>query len=366
MKKFFAMTVMALTVSGNTIAQDVDDALDYKPFPYMFVGLQGGMQTTLTNDYKQADLITGTASVSFGAMFTRAIGARIHANGAWAKGGVETTERNYRYDYNYITTNLDLLVNILGLIPSLKNSPWGVYAIGGVGLNTAWNNDDAHTINAATGSSVLNGAWHGTRLSHNLRAGLMVDYRISKHWGINLEVDANSLSDRFNSKLTNNDDWQITAQVGISYRFGYKKKVYTQPVVVATVEEFAEDRQTDVASDAPVVQPKKQEKVQRDIFFAIASTEVSPQEQSKVDEVIEWMKSHPAATATITGHADAGTGNKEGNAEYARQRAENVAKAIVDGGVDAARLTVDSKGDTVMPYGDNEKSRVAIIMAEER
>lgn len=364
-KKIFAMLFMALCVPFTASAQTEDDGLDYKPYPHMFVGLQGGMQTTLTN-YSQSDLITGTASASFGAMFTRALGARLHVNGAWNKGGLSLPERDFRYDYNYITTDIDLMVNVLGFIPSLKYSPLSVFAIAGIGLNTAWNNDDASDINNFLGANVLTDAWTGTKFSHNLRVGLMVDYKISKHWSINIEADANSLSDRFNSKRSDCDDWQITAQVGFAYRFGYKKRAYTEPVVVASVEEFQEDRDADVVTDAPVVVPKKQEQIQKDIFFKIATTEVDAAERAKIDDVIAWMKSHPTAAALVTGHADAGTGKADKNAIYARGRAENVAKAIIDGGIDASRITVDSKGDTVMPYGDNERSRVAIVVAEEK
>lgn len=365
-KKFYAMLLMALCVSMTVSAQTEDDGdLDYKPYPYMFVGLQGGMQTTLTN-YPQSDIITGTASASFGAMFTRAFGARFHVNGAWGKGGLTQSDRDYRYDYNYITANIDLMVNVLGFIPSLKTTPWGVYAIAGIGLNTAWNNDDATDINRAVGRNVLTDAWTGTKFSHNLRVGVMVDYKINKHWSMNIEADANSLHDRFNSKRSDCDDWQITAQVGFAYHFGYKKKPHTVPVVIAPVEEFEEDREAEVVTDAPVVQPKKLEQLQKDIFFSIAKTDVEAGERSKIDDVIAWMKSHPTATATVTGHADAGTGNAEKNAVYARGRAESVAKALINGGIDASRITVDSKGDTVMPYGDNEKSRVAIFVGEEK
>lgn len=365
-KKFFLAAMLFLTLNYSALAVTTEgQAMDYKPFPYMFVNLQGGMQTTLTN-YSQADLITGTASVSFGAMFTRAIGARLHVNGAWNKGGVAHPERDFRYDYNYITTDIDAMLNILGFIPSMKQSPLGVFLIGGVGLNTAWKNGDAATVNSIVGSNLLTGVWDGTRLSHNLRVGCMVEYSINRFISINAELDANSLPDRYNSKLSDSNDWQITAQVGVAFKFGNKKKPYSEPVVIATVEEFAEDRGADVVNDAPVVQPKKSEQTQKDIFFGLAQVDIDAAEMSKIAEIIAWMKSHPSAKASITGHADASTGTPEANAEYAKGRAENVAKAIIEGGIDASRLTVDSKGDTVMPYGDNEKSRVAIIIAEEQ
>ena len=85
-----------------------------------------------------------------------------------------------------------------------------------------------------------------------------------------------------------------------------------------------------------------------------------------IKEIVAWMKAHPTATATITGHADAGTGNPTINAKYAADRAAAVKQALVKAGIDAKRLSSDSKGDTVMPYGDNEKSRVAIVIAAEK
>ena len=111
---------------------------------------------------------------------------------------------------------------------------------------------------------------------------------------------------------------------------------------------------------------KTVETMQKDIFFMIASSEIRKSEAAKIREVISWLESHPTAVATITGHADAGTGNPVLNARYALNRAEAVAKAITDAGIDASRLTVESKGDKVMPYGDNEKSRVAIVLATEK
>lgn len=365
-KKFFLAVMLFLTVNYSAQAVTTEgQAMEYKPFPYMFLNLQGGMQTTLTN-YSQADLITGTASVSFGAMFSRAIGARLHVNGAWNKGGVSTPERDFRYDYYYITTDIDAMINILGFIPSTKQIPLGVFLIGGVGLNTAWNNGDAATVNSIAGTNLLNGVWDGTRLSHNLRVGCMLEYSINRFISINAEVDANNLSDHYNSKLSNSNDWQITAQVGVAFKFGNKKKPYSEPVVIATVEEFTEDRGADVVNDAPVVQPTKSGQTQKDIFFGLAQMEIDAAEMPKIAEIVEWMKSHPSAKASITGHADASTGTPEVNMEYSKGRAENVAKAIMEGGIDASRLTVDYKGDTVLPYGDNEKSRVAIIIAEEQ
>jgi hypothetical protein len=70
------------------------------------------------------------------------------------------------------------------------------------------------------------------------------------------------------------------------------------------------------------------------------------------------------AKVTVTGYADAGTGNPRINMFYSKGRAENVAKALTDAGIDAARITVDAKGDTVQPYSENDKNRVSICIAK--
>lgn len=373
-KLLIAAIVLALCNSKVSMAQSAADKLDYKPTPYMFVGLQGGAQATFT-DFNFSKLITPTASVSFGAFFTPVVGARLHVNGLWNKSGIKTDgESNFKYDYKYLTTDLDLLINLSTLIGKENYYPLNVYLIGGVGLNYAWGADDLK-------NSVFSNAyaWRGNNnLSHNLRLGAMVDYNLNKHWSVNFELSANNLSDRYNCKLSMSDDWQLTAQLGIAYKFGYSKKVHSSPIVVAPVEEYVGDRSAETASAKLDVNKQEREKkveekpvvkvetLKEDIFFNIASSEIRESEKSKIKAVVKWLQDHPTAVATISGHADAGTGNPTLNARYAKQRAEMVAKTIKDAGIDASRLKVESKGDKEMPYGDNEKSRVAIVVANEK
>ena len=375
MKLLFAAIVLALCNSTVSMAQGAADQLDYKPAPYMFVGLQGGAQATFT-DFKFSKLITPTASVSFGAFFTPVVGARIHVNGVWNKSGIKSyDDSDFTYNYKYVTSNLDLLLNLCPLIWKKDYFPLNVYLIGGVGLNYAWGADDLRK------SSFSNEyAWRGnSSLNHNFRVGAMVDYNLNKHWSVNFELSANNLYDRFNCKVGGKgNDWQMTAQVGIAYKFGFSKKVHSSPVVIAPIEEYVGDRSAETASAKLDVNKQEREKkveekpvmkletLKEDIFFNIASSEIRESEKTKIKAVVKWLQEHPTAVATITGHADAGTGNPTSNARYAKQRAEMVAKTIKEAGIDANRLKVDSKGDKEMPYGDNEKSRVAIVIANEK
>lgn len=359
MKKFFALAALAISSLSVAYAQSAAEQLDYKPAPYMFVGIQGGAQTTFTN-YDQLKLITPTASVSFGAFFTPAVGARLHVNGMWDKGGIKP---DFTYDYKYVTTDIDLLLNLCTLFGKQNYYPLNVYLIGGIGLTYAWDNDDL--VNSAFKPTM---AWEDYRLSHNARVGAMLDYNICKHWSVNLEVSANSLSDRFNSKTSAKDDWMLTAQIGLAYKFGFKSKPAPAPapVVVEPEPEPAPAPAPVVVKEEPKPQPVvvKKPEMQTEIFYAIRETTVTKSEQNKVDNLIKFLQDNPDTKVVVTGYADAGTGNAKINMTYSKQRAENVAKALKNAGIDAGRIIVDAKGDTVQPFSENDKNRVTIAVAK--
>ena len=77
------------------------------------------------------------------------------------------------------------------------------------------------------------------------------------------------------------------------------------------------------------------------------------------------MKCSDDAMFTVTGYADKGTGTAKQNKKYAKQRADDVAKKLVEQyGLDAKRLKTDSKGDTVQPFEENDKNRCVIVTGE--
>ena len=224
-KNLFAVAALAFGVSATASAQDAaDDGLDYKPFPHVFVGVQGGGQTTFT-DYNNLKLITPTASLSVGSFFTPVVGARLHFNGLWNKGAFKEGAIDQKYDYKYLTSDLDLMINLVTLFGKKNYYPLNLYLIGGIGLNYAWDNDDAYAMKA-----LMPMAYKKDRFSHNGRIGAQLDWNLHKNVSLNFEVDANSLSDRYNSKVNNTDDWSLTAQIGLAFKFGFKKKPVQQEV----------------------------------------------------------------------------------------------------------------------------------------
>lgn len=66
------------------------------------------------------------------------------------------------------------------------------------------------------------------------RLGLGVNFRLSDCVLFGVEVNANMLSDKYNSKKAGNLDWQFNALGGFTFRFGKNhKKARTAAVVPA-------------------------------------------------------------------------------------------------------------------------------------
>ena len=351
--------------------------LGYRPYPHGFIQLQGGVGTTLT-DVECLKLLSPTASIGAGAWFGPSVGARLHVNAWESKGGFKTAGDPLKYKYNYVNTNADLMLNVLNLFSEKKYHKFNVILIGGIGLNYAWKNDEFHQLlNTYTPTVDISNAWgEGTSrkhlLSHNIRAGLLFDLNIAKHWGIGIEVDANSLDDRFNSKFTDSDDWMITAQLGITYKFGFKaphekKQEPVKPVQVVqptpVVPTQAVRTVEPVKAPEPVRAPEPAKVVEEPykdvLFYAIRDSEIDP--ESIISAAAAWCKKYPNKTITVSGYADKGTGNAKLNMMYSQQRTNKVVDMLKKKGVPASQIKSASYGDTVQPYPENDKNRCVII-----
>lgn len=347
-KRILAAALMGMAMIGSAKAQKAE--YNYKPFPHGFVGVQGGVQTTLTN-YNNLKLITPTASIYGGYWFTPVVGTRLHVNGVWNEGGVKNVAK---YDYKYLTTDLDLMLNLVTMFGKKDYYPVNVYLIGGIGLNTAWDNGEARDMSAHLGN-----AWDGTTFSHNARVGAQLDVNLCRNLSLNLEVAANSLRDRYNSKIGGGDDWQLTAQLGLTVKFGHKK---TKKEVAEPVEVWETRIDTTWYDDVEYVDVTRDRDIRKDIFFVINSDSIRDSFDAQLDAVAEFLKGVRNGEITIVGYADVQTGNPKYNWGLSEKRAKAVQKALLERGVDASMIKgVDWKGDTEQPYAENDKNRLCII-----
>lgn len=350
----------ALMVSGLTASAQETERVEFNH--HWFLQLQGGASYTL-GEADFSKLISPAAQVAVGYQFTPTWALRLAVNGWESKGGFAD---NTNYKWNYVTPALDVKINLVNAIGGWSpKRVFGLNIIAGVGANIGFNNVDGPTV----GTWTLNNYWDGTKVRPVGRLGLDLDFRLSKRVSLNLECMSNFLSDKYNSKAYEKSnfikelDWYFTALAGVKINLGKVQNVI--PVAVPVVVEEPAPAPV-VVKETPKPQPvvKKAPEMQTEIFYAIRETTIPEAEQGKVNNLINFLKANPETKVAVTGYADAGTGNAKVNMKYSQGRAENVAKALTDAGIDAARITVDAKGDTVQPFAENDKNRVTIAIAK--
>ncbi len=381
-KSILAAAAFAFVAVQPTLAQE-NDKTEHRTYPSWFVGVQGGGQAIL-NGYDFQDVVTPIAALQGGAYFSPAFGARLHVNGWKSKEGVKGFGT---YKFDYVGANIDVLLNLTNVFSKTDNHVFNVILLGGIGINKAWghhyNDLPGYAYQGTPASKVEIVSRPHNHVAHSDRIGLMLDFKLNQHLSLNLEGHANHIGSRsYAHEFNGGKDWQLVGMVGLTYTFG--KKSQKAPKVLppapqpqpepapVPVEEAkpvqAPTHQINPVQEKPVPAPAPQPaETATEVFYVIANSTPSGVEANKVAEVAQWLKKHPKATATVKGYADKGTGNATVNEKYARQRAEGVARLLTQKyGIDAARLSVSSYGDTVQPFAENDKNRVVVIVAKEK
>ena len=328
--------------------------------PHWFIQAEVGAAHTV-GEAKFTDLISPAAAVNVGYKFAPIFGVRLGVSGWQAKAGWVTPSQTYQY--KYLQGNLDLMADLSTLFCGFNpKRVFNGYIFGGVGLNHAFDNDEANALD--TRSHELEYLWQDKQNLIAGRMGLGCDLRLNDRLAINIEGNANALSDKFNSKKAGNCDWQFNVLVGLNIKLGksYKKTapVYYEPEpIVEQPKPQPVVKQPEPEPVAVVVEPMKQ-----NIFFALNSALLQKDQQSKIDAMVAYMEKYPASKVAITGYADKETGNPRINMTLSEKRAKIVADALKDKGIAPDRIVTDFKGDTVQPFRVPEENRVSVCIAE--
>jgi outer membrane protein OmpA-like peptidoglycan-associated protein len=373
MKKF--MFLAAMLFAAFTTASAQEDQVIEEFQPHWFLQLQGGGAYTL-GEAKFKDLLSPAAQIAVGYQFNPVLGLRLQGSGWESKGGwVSHPKADYKW--NYASAGLDLKVSLTNLIGGWKPKRFlNVGLILGGAANIAWNNDEAWDVQKVIASMPpvfdpdgytheLEYLWDGTKVRPVGRAGLDFDFRCSDRVAITLEGNANVLSDKYNSKKAEKKmkaDWYFNALLGVKIALGptVKRTIIPAPVIEEPAPVVEEPKPV-VKKPEPVVQKPE---MRTEIFYAIRETVAVGAEKAKLDNLIAFLKANTDTKVNVTSYADAGTGNPRINQMYAAKRAENVKKALIEAGIAESRITVDSKGDTVQPFAENDKNRVSIAIAK--
>lgn len=328
---------------------------------HWFIQVQAGGAHTV-GEAKFTDLISPAAAINVGYQFAPVWRVRVGASGWQAKGRWVTPRQDYQY--KYLQGSADIISDLSTLFCGFNpKRVFNGYAFVGVGLNHAFDNDEANALN--TGGYQMEYLWKDSKNFVSGRFGLGCNLRLNDCLAINIEGNANVLSDKFNSKKAGNADWQFNALVGLNIKFG-KGYTKTKPIYYE-VEPVAVEQ----PKPAPVVEQPKQKKeeivvqpMKEDIFFALNSARIQNDQKAKIDALVEYLQKNSSAKVKVTGYADVGTGNPRINKTLSEKRAANVADALKAKGIATDRIVVDSKGDTVQPYNTPKENRVSICIAE--
>lgn len=375
LNKVILSGVVALSCVSAS-AQEADKTVNVFT-PHWYAQAQIGGQYTL-GEIGFGKLLSPNVQVGVGYNFNQVVGARLTLNTWQSKAGQNVAGNVYKWKWNYVAPMVDATFNLTNLFCEYNPDRLvEVGVFGGIGANIAWGNDEAADAKAAIlkseaatealkyGATPLENLWDGTKTRFVARVGANVDFRVSDRVKLGVELSANTLSDKYNSKKAGNPDWYFNALVGVKVALGetHTTKVIPAPKPVEKIIERI------IEKPAPAPAPKVESKVveenfRRDIFFPIGNTNIAKSQSTKIAEIVEYMKENPDAKITLTGYADKGTGSAAFNDKIAARRAQTVYNTLAAKGVAKSRMIKESKGCRVQPFEENDMNRVTICIAK--
>lgn len=375
LNKVILSGVVALSCVSAS-AQEADKTVNVFT-PHWYAQAQIGGQYTL-GEIGFGKLLSPNVQVGVGYNFNQVVGARLTLNTWQSKAGQNVAGNVYKWKWNYVAPMVDATFNLTNLFCEYNPDRLvEVGVFGGIGANIAWGNDEAADAQAAIlkneaatealkyGATPLENLWDGTKTRFVARVGANVDFRVSDRVKLGVELSANTLSDKYNSKKAGNPDWYFNALVGVKVALGetHTTKVIPAPKPVEKIIERI------IEKPAPAPAPKVESKVveenfRRDIFFPIGNSNIAKSQSTKIAEIVEYMKENPDAKITLTGYADKGTGSAAFNDKIAARRALTVYNTLAAKGVAKSRMIKESKGSRVQPFEENDMNRVTICIAK--
>jgi len=237
----------------------------------------------------------------------------------------------------------------------------------GFGVNYGWGFDEFNSQNNALAINP-NPYYCGTKHStYNMRLGTQFNFNLSRNFAIGLEIDGNMKNDEFNLKRNYNPDFQLSALLGLTYKFGHpaKKVEVVKQEVVETY--YVDEPYTETVKKQRPVENVEMSKMEKVVYYHINVSDVEQAQgiDAAVKEAADLIKTDPDAKIVVTGYADKGTGNAKINQRLSKERAEGITAKLVNiHGINPANITTSWKGDTVQPFSENDKNRCVIISGE--
>ncbi len=396
MKKIF-LAALALTMSGLASAQsalksDTTQVVEYNTDKYKVetnrfwnnwvISVGGGVQVFFGDHDRQLPFgqrISPALDINVGKWFSPDIGVRLgysgwKLNGATRWGIAHSTGEQvdgwgdglYKSKLNYYNIHLEAMFNFSNIISGYKeNRFYDCIPYAGVGLMHA-TQDPIRTEVAG-------------------QIGVLNTFRLSDGWSLNLDLRGTWVSDQFDGESGGRTgEGLLAATIGVTYKIkprGWSRsKTVTRTIYPTEAINAMRDRINQLTADnehlREALAENDKSKVQtltrqiasaNLVTFQIGKSKLSNEARVNLGMMAEVIKQGDSSTVyTITGYADAGTGNKKLNERLSKARAEAVRDCLVkEFGVNEKQLEVDYKGGVEnMFYDDPRLSRAVITRSK--
>lgn len=368
MKKVLLLMAAALFTAIG-FSQEQEKALkQYGFWDNWFIQGQAGVSYTFSECQRETsvfNLLAPHVALSVGKYFNPQTGARIQLGG-W-KSKTYLPVEDYVYDIDYLSVNLDGLLNMTNVFLGYKeNRKFNFYGILGLAYSHTFKNSDENI-------------WRSYYIVP--RTGFQADFRINKALSFNLETNVDIFDDNFNGiRWGNKYDCNLNILAGLTYKFkergfalvdvanpaliqSLNDEINTQRGQIANYKECCEKKQQvpeTIIKEVPVVKEASWNAI---ILFRLDKSDIDPSQEVNLHYVAQYMKENPDAKVTIASHCDIKTGNPEYNQKLSERRSAAVAKALSEKyGISSDRFNIENNGDRVQPFPDNNPwNRVVIF-----
>ena len=243
------------------------------------------------------------------------------------------------------------------------------------------------------------GAGVGRNMSYNtysmdLNAGILNMFRLNKKVAINLDINYglfdprfDGFSQHFGSKKNTfkNMDRTISVEVGLTYNFG--KATWNKTPDVEAIKALSQgqiDALNAQLADANAENARLRNQIANhkcptntggevktvkevvsapvSVFFNIGKSKIASQKDLQNVQAIADAAKANNAKIVVKGYADSKTGSSNFNQSLSQKRAEAVADALVNMGVDRSNIEVNAEGgvDTLSPISYNRRATVEL------
>ena len=324
---------------------------------------------------KFGDRLSPALDIGFGKWFTPGIGVRFMYSGLTIKGatqnGSHSTGKVYdasqwldEQKFDFMNIHGDVLFNASNLLCGFNEKRfWSVTPYVGLGWILTWETPRARNFNASI--------------------GLIISFRLSSAFDLNLDVRGTATKDEFDSERGGRkEEGLLSVTAGVTYKF--PRRTWgrsTVKTITFSDEELRlmreqlkamNDENNRLKNELVETSNKVTERVVETnilsapylVTFQISRYALSNEARVNIGFQAKIMKENKNAVYTIIGYADKGTGTKEFNQFLSKSRAEAVYNCLVNEfGVPASQLKITYEGGVDnMFYDDPRVSRAVITV----